>query len=751
MEDTLKTTGNERTESLTITGMTCANCAARVEKELVNHKGVDKAFVNLATEKATVTYHESATTLNELIQGVEQIGYGAIVNDEAHKQEAEEFKEKETKHLFWQLVISGLFSAPMVIAMMMSMAGMHSNAFVQFLHLPWVQLILTTPVQFFIGARFYKNAYHAIKTGAPNMDVLVAMGTSAAFFLSVYNGFFSSTSTDLYFESSAVIITLILLGKYMEQSAKGKTGKAIKQLMELQAKTARVIRGNEEIDVPIEEVQLAEQVRIRPGEKVPVDGKILTGSSSFDESMLTGESLPVEKTVGDTVIGGTVNINGTLVVETDKIGNETALAQIIKMVEEAQGSKAPIQKVADRISAIFVPVVLGIALLTLLATGWIGGDWNTAIIHAVAVLVIACPCALGLATPTAIMVGTGLGAKKGILIKGGEYLEKTAKIEAVLLDKTGTLTKGKPEVTDILVNDAQLTEVEFIRYATAVEKYSEHPLGVAIYQYGLSQQITELPVVTDFKVAVGSGVTAQLDGKMVQIGARRLFRQEKIDFETVEAQIVALEKTGKTVMLMAIDGVCVGLIAVADQVKDSSNEAVAALKNQGIAVYLLTGDNKRTADTIGESVGIQSEHIFADVLPQDKADYVAKLQNQGFVVAMVGDGINDAPALALADIGIAMGTGTDIAMEAADITLMRGDLSSISEAIQLSKKTMRKIKQNLFWAFIYNVVGIPFAAIGLLNPIIAGGAMAFSSVSVLINSLSLNRAKLNGSKNKQSL
>lgn len=732
---------NEKTDSLTITGMTCANCAARVEKELANHTGVENAFVNLATEKATITYDGSATNLMELIKGVEHIGYGAIVNDDAHKKEAEEFKEKETKHLFWQLIISGILSAPMVIAMIMSMVGIHDNSFVQLLHLPWVQLILTTPVQFFIGARFYKNAYHTIKTGAPNMDVLVAMGTSAAFFLSVYNGFFSTRSSDLYFESSAVIITLILLGKYMEQSAKGKTGKAIKQLMELQAKTARVIRNNEEIDVPIEEVALAEHLRIRPGEKVPVDGVIIEGYSSFDESMLTGESLPVEKVVGDNVIGGTVNINGTLIVEANKIGNETALAQIIKMVEEAQGSKAPIQKVADRISSIFVPIVLVIAFATLLISGFVIGDWNLAIIHAVAVLVIACPCALGLATPTAIMVGTGLGAKHGVLIKGGEYLEKAATIEAVMLDKTGTLTKGKPEVTDIIISDELITEAEFVHYATALEKYSEHPLGVAIYQYGVERKQGELPKVVDFQAAVGSGVSAVINQQKVQIGARRMFLEAGIDFAQFEAKIIELEKTGKTVMLMAIDEKCVGMIAVADQVKESSAAAVAALQKQGIAVYLVTGDNKRTADTIGASVGIASEHIFAEVLPQDKADYVAKLQAEGLVVAMVGDGINDAPALALADIGMAMGTGTDIAMEAADITLMRGDLSSISEAIRLSKKTMRKIKQNLFWAFIYNVVGIPFAAFGLLNPIIAGGAMAFSSVSVLINSLSLNKAK----------
>lgn len=732
-----------QTQSLNITGMTCANCSARVERELKKQPGVASAFVNLATEKATVTFDDAQTNVPALIHSVVRIGYGAVPDDSAHAQQMQDEKAQHAQRLKRDFIISACLSVPLVVAMVLALMGFSNNPVVAFLHQPWVQLLLATPVQFWIGARFYRNAYHAIKTGAPNMDVLVAMGTSAAYALSVYNGFFAGDHThQLYFESSAVIITLILLGKYLEQAAKGRTSQAIKQLMRLQAKTAWVMRNGMEIAIPVESVQVGDLVRVRPGEKVPVDGVIVENACAIDESMLSGESMPVEKTVGDKIIGGTISLNGAPLLRATKVGSQTALAQIIRMVQDAQGSKAPIQKIADRISAVFVPVVLAVALLTFIITGLVTSNWQIGILHAVSVLVIACPCALGLATPTAIMVGTGLGAKNGILIKGGEYLEKTAQINTIILDKTGTITAGRPEVTDwITAPGAQ--EDKMLCMATALEHNSEHPLAAAIDRHGQTALHNQpLPAVQNFQTYAGAGVSGQIDGQTVVIGTRALLQQQGVATEAIEAEIQALEKQGKTVMLLACDGIYQGMVAVADQVKPTSAEAIAALQARQIEVYLLTGDNARTAQAIGAQVGIDFAHIFAEVLPQDKAAYVKKLQDQGKIVAMVGDGINDAPALAQADIGMAIGTGTDIAMEAADMTLMRGDLCSIGEAITLSQKTMRKIKQNLFWAFIYNTIGIPFAAFGLLSPIIAGAAMAFSSVSVVLNSLSLGRADI---------
>lgn len=735
-------TAPTQTQSLNITGMTCANCSARVERELKKQSGVTNAFVNLATEKATVTFDPLAINVPALIQSVERIGYGAIIDDSAHQQQLQQEKNQQAHSLKRDFIISACLSVPLVGAMLLSFMGLNNNPIIRFMHQPWVQLVLATPVQFWVGLRFYRNAYHAIKTGAPNMDVLVAMGTTAAYALSLYNGFFSNNHSNLYFESSAVIITLILLGKYLEQAAKGKTSQAIKQLMQLRAKTAWVVRDGQEVAVPVEDVQVGDIVRVRPGEKVPVDGMITENTCVIDESMLTGESLPVEKKVGDKIIGGTLNLNGAPLMRTTEVGSQTALAQIIHMVQEAQGSKAPIQKIADRIAALFVPAVLIIALLTLIITGLITGNWQTAIIHAVAVLVIACPCALGLATPTAIMVGTGLGARNGILIKGGEYLEKTAQVNAVILDKTGTITAGQPTVTDWLPAQNMQSE-KFASMVTALEKLSEHPLAAAIVRYGEKQlDQTALPVINDFQNQTGAGVRGRIDEQSIVIGTRALMQQEGVSTEDIEPNIVQLESDGKTVILAAANGAYCGMIAVADQVKPTSKQAIEALQKRQIEVYLLTGDNTRTAHAIGEQVGLDKKHIFAEVLPQDKAAYVKKLQAQGKIVAMVGDGINDAPAIAQADIGMAIGTGTDIAMETADMTLMRGDLRSIGEAITLSQKTMRKIKQNLFWAFIYNTVGIPFAALGLLSPIIAGAAMAFSSVSVVLNSLSLNRVKI---------
>lgn len=722
-----------RNETLVITGMTCANCSARVEKELQQQPGVKEATVNLATEKATISYDET-TSSQALITAIENIGYGAIIYDEAHQATIFEEQQKYIKKMRSELIISTLLTAPLMIAMIASLLGVHAN-WVMFFHQPIVQLLLATPVQFVIGARFYKGAFHALKTKAPNMDVLVAMGTSAAYFLSVYMGFFTNNSGSLYFESSAMIITLILLGKYLEQSAKSKTGNAIRQLMDLQAKTALVIRDGQEYTVAIEEVTLEDTVIVLPGGQIPVDGEILSGSAAIDESMLTGESVPVEKKEQDQVFGGTINTNGSLKIQATNLGSNTVLAKIIRMVEDAQGSKAPIQQIADKISSIFVPTVLIVAFVTLLLTGFLSNNWESAIIHSVSVLVIACPCALGLATPTAIMVGTGLGAKQGILIKGGEALQKATEITSVILDKTGTITVGKPEVTAF-----ESQEPTALATLVALEKNSEHPLAKAIVHYGAN--LTTVPEVTNFTVLPGAGITGEVAGQEYFVGTRKLMTEIAVDFTAFHTRAQKWEEEGQTVMFMSDKQHVLAVIAVADQIKPSSPQAIARLQEQGIAVYMITGDNQLAANYIGQKVGIPAENIFAEVLPADKQKHVAQLQNQKEIVAMVGDGINDAPALALADIGIAMGNGTDVAMETAEITLMNSDLQSLGKMIDLSQVTLKKIKQNLFWAFFYNVIGIPFAAFGLLNPIIAGGAMAFSSVSVLLNSLSLNRKKL---------
>ncbi|WP_202982253.1 heavy metal translocating P-type ATPase [Vagococcus coleopterorum] len=732
---------SNKTETLAISGMTCANCSGRVEKELNNQPGVKQASVNLATERATVEYDDT-TSVDKLITSVEAIGYGALVYDDQHKEEIAAGKAEEAAKMKRDLIISACLSLPMVIGMILMMVGVQ-NPVIDFIHKPWVQLALATPVQFWIGWRFYKGAYHAIKTKAPNMDVLVAMGTTAAYLLSIYNGFFSQNSHELYFESSAVIITLILLGKYLEQNAKNKTSGAIKQLMALQANEATVIRDGKTLTISADEVVVGDHVQVKPGSQVPVDGVILEGQTTIDESMLTGESLPIEKNVGDKVYGGTINTTGSLVFEAKQIGSETALSRIIRMVEEAQGSKAPIQAVADKIASVFVPIVLVIALLTLIITGLLTKNWETALIHSVSVLVIACPCALGLATPTAIMVGTGLGAKNGILIKGGEALERAARINAIVIDKTGTLTKGQPEVTEFESTSSQFSADEWLGILASLESRSEHPLAQAIVTYADNLGLgTDYPV-SEFEAIVGSGLTGKIDGTKYYVGTRRLMESHDIPLTLGQLERVGnLEIEGKTAMYLANEKEICAIIAVADQLKESSAEAVAKLKEQGVDVFMLTGDNQRTAEYIGEQVGLDSRHIYAEVLPEDKANYVKLLEDKGKFVAMVGDGINDAPALAVADVGIAMGTGTDIAMETADVTLMTGDLKQLPKMIKLSKLTMRKIKQNLFWAFIYNTIGIPFAALGLLNPMVAGGAMAFSSVSVLLNSLSLNRQKL---------
>ncbi len=727
---------------LKITGMSCAACSARIEKRLNKFEGV-KASVNLATQRASIEYDSSKIKSADLIKAVEALGYSAEKVENISQDREKEEREKEIKKLKWEFIAAAVLSSPLLLAMVFMLV----NIDIPFLHNEYFQLIIATPVQFIIGFRFYKNAYHALRAKSANMDVLVAMGTSAAYFFSIYNAFFvehmeGMMMKELYFEASSVIITLVLLGKYLEAVAKGKTSEAIKKLMGLQAKTARVIRNGMEQDIPVEDVEVGDIVVVRPGEKIPVDGKIIEGSSAVDESMLTGESLPVEKKEGDLVIGATINKYGTFKFEATKVGKDMALSQIIKMVEDAQGSKAPIQKIADQVSGIFVPSVMGIALLTFLIWYFAVGNFTSAIVSAVSVLVIACPCALGLATPTAIMVGTGKGAENGILIKGGEYLEMAYKLNAVVLDKTGTITKGQPEVTDI-ISLGGLTQSEILKISAISEKPSEHPLGVAIYEKGKAE-LGNLPDPDKFEAIPGRGIMAITEGKTIYIGTRKLMAEKGIELANSESVIVNLEDEGKTAMLVSVDDRIEGIIAVADTVKENSKSAIEDLQRMGIEVYMITGDNKRTANAIAKQVGISN--VLAEVLPENKAEEVERLKKQGKVVGMVGDGINDAPALATADIGMAIGTGTDVAIEAADITLMRGDLRSIPMAIKLSRRTMRKIKQNLFWAFIYNIVGIPFAAFGMLNPIIAGGAMAFSSVSVVTNSLSLKRYKLAGEK-----
>jgi Cu+-exporting ATPase len=653
------------------------------------------ATVNLATGKAAITAEGGQVKPNELMEIITRLGYGAeMVQDVGQDFDREkEARWREIRHLRRETLLSAVLSAPLILAMLFSLFKLN----VAWMHDWRFQIILATPVQFYIGFRFYRNAYFALRAASPNMDVLVAMGTSAAFFYSVYNSFFQKMMPgmmmkDLYFEASATIITLILLGKYLEAVAKGKTSAAIRKLMDLRAKTARVIRDGAEKDIPVEEVGAGDTVIVRPGEKIPVDGTILEGNSAVDESMLTGESLPVEKNAQDPVIGATLNKYGSFSFKATKVGKETVLSQIIQLVEEAQGSKAPIQKIADRVSGVFVPVVLGIAVTTFLVWTFGANNLKMGIISAVAVLVIVCPCALGLATPTAIMVGTGKGAEKGILIKGGEHLEKAYRINAVVFDKTGTLTKGQPELTD-LIHLGELPRAELLALAAGAEKKSEHPLGAAVSEYAQTK-LGESREPEKFIAIPGRGVSAVVSGREVWIGTRKLMREKQVDLHDSEKIAEELENKGKTVMFMAVQAQLAALIGVADVVKEDSAAAVADLMKLGIEVYMITGDNLRTAKAIAAQVGISN--ILAEVLPEHKAEEVERLKQSGKVVAMVGDGINDAPALATADIGMAIGTGTDIAMEAADITLMWGNLGSIAAAIRLSRRTMAKIRQNLF-------------------------------------------------------
>ena len=717
--------------SLAIEGMSCAACSARIDKKLNNTPGVVNASVNLLTNQAMVEYDPQVISVSEIEKAVDNLGYQAHWIDKREFQVDSPDDNTEIKKLRLLLGASIILAFPLILNMILMLFKVQ----VPLLHNPYLQIALATPVQFIIGYRFYRSAFLALRSGGSNMDVLVVLGTSAAYLFSLYNIYFQGDRQNIYFEASATIITLVLLGKYLEERAKNKTSEAIRVLSGLQPRSARVIRQGEEIDVPIAEVRTGDMVVIRPGERIPVDGIVQEGISSVDESMLTGESLPVEKRPGDEVVGASINKNGSLKFVVTRTGQDTTLAQIIRIVEEAQESKAPIQKLADQVSGIFVPTVMGIALLTFTLQFWFSGNINTAIITAVAVLVIACPCALGLATPTAIMVGTGKGAENGLLIKGGEYLQLLQKLDVVVLDKTGTITRGEPTLTDIITL-GHYGRDEVLRWAGILEKRSEHPLGEAIYASARGQ-FGDLPDPEDFNNFPGQGVTGKNDNLALTIGNRSFMHNQGIDTTGSETQAIELEETGKTAMYLAIDGILAGLLAVADTIKDNAVDAIQALKDINLEVYMISGDNQRTALAIARQVGIET--VLAEVLPERKAEEVEKIRQSGKIVAMVGDGINDAPALATADIGIAIGTGTDVAMETANIVLTSGDLRGIPAAIKLSRRTMRIIKQNLFWAFFYNSIGIPFAALGFLSPVIAGAAMAFSSVSVVSNSLRLRR------------
>ena len=741
---------NQNKKTFSIKGMHCASCVMVLERSLKKVDGVLQATVNLATEKATVTYDPIKVTDEKLSSAVSNVGYQALITEEI-KTEDDEQKEKqqELKSLKFKVIVSLILGGLILwggFPGLMKTAPMILQNF-------WVQLLLATPVQFWAGFAFYRATISALKHRTANMDTLVAIGTTVAYVYSVFVTVLPQLVTKVgiepmpYFDTAAIIIGLILLGRYFEAKAKAGTSEAIKKLIGLQAKTARVLRDGKEIDLPISEVIIGDIIRVRPGEKIPVDGIIADGESSIDESMITGESMPVDKAKGDVVVGATMNKTGSFTFKATKVGGETMLAQIIKLVQEAQGSKAPIQRLADLVSSYFVPVVLMLAILTF-AVWYIFGPAPTllfALLNMVAVLIIACPCAMGLATPTAIMVGTGKGAEHGILIKDAESLETAHKINTIVFDKTGTLTKGEPEVTDI-VSFGSTGQDELLKLAGSIEKGSEHSLAEAIVKAAEAKQFS-LSKVEKFQAIPGHGVEGVINGKRIVFGNKRLIDKEGINISSASKQISDMEDNGKTVMMIGTENKLIGLIAVADIIKESAKEGLLALQKLGIEVAMITGDNKRTANAIGRKLGI--ERILAEVLPDQKESEVRKIQAEGKVVAMVGDGINDAPALAAADVGIAMGTGTDVAIEAADITLINKDLRSVAMAVVLSKKTMRTIRLNLFWAFSYNVILIPVAMGALypffhllLNPIFASVAMATSSVSVVSNSLLLKRKKI---------
>ncbi|WP_337884461.1 heavy metal translocating P-type ATPase [Fischerella thermalis] len=749
--------------NLKLRGMSCASCANTIEDAIRSVRGVNECSVNFGAEQATVTYDPRKTSPKAICDAVNAVGYSAqpmqdndlfIADDDAEQQA----RQTENRALVRKVWVGGMISAILVIGSLPMMTGLSIPFIPMWMHNPLLQLVLATPVLFWCGASFFINAWKALKRHAATMDTLVAIGTGAAYLYSLFPtfqpGFFTERGLppDVYYEAAVVIITLILLGRLLENRAKGQTSQAIRKLIGLQAKTARVIRNGKEVDIAIAEVIEGDIVLVRPGEKIPVDGEIIDGSSTIDEAMVTGESVPVKKQPGDEVIGATINKTGSFKFRATRVGKDTFLAQIVKLVQQAQGSKAPIQKLADQVTGWFVPAVIAIAIATFIIWYNIMGNVTMALITTVGVLIIACPCALGLATPTSIMVGTGKGAENGILIKGAESLELAHKLKTVVLDKTGTITQGKPTVTDfVTVNGtANNNELNLLRLAASVERNSEHPLAEAVVNYAQSQGV-ELTDTQEFEAIAGSGVQGYVSNQLVQIGTHRWMNELSINTSALQEHWDRLEYLGKTVIWIAVNSKIQGIMGIADAVKPSSVNAIRALQKMGLEVVMLTGDNRRTAEVIAREVGIK--RVFAEVRPDQKAETVEQLQSEGKIVAMVGDGINDAPALAQADVGMAIGTGTDVAIAASDITLISGDLQGIVTAIQLSRATIRNIRQNLFFAFIYNVAGIPIAAgilfpfFGwLLSPIIAGAAMAFSSVSVVTNALRLRnfRAKTIG-------
>jgi P-type Cu+ transporter len=758
----MNTTANTEKINLKLRGMSCASCASSIEQAISNVPGVESCNVNFGAEQAAIQYNSRQTSIEDIQDAIKEAGYSAYSLPTQEMVKGEDDQEKatrrlESRDLKLKIIVGGTISLLLIFGSLPMMAGLNLPFIPTWLHNSWLQLILTAPVQFWCGYRFYIGAWKAFKRHAATMDTLIALGTSAAYFYSlfatVFPNFFLSQGLmpEVYYETAAVVITLILLGQWFENRARGQTSTAIRKMMGLQAKDARVIRDGREIDLPINEVQINDTILVRPGEKVPVDGEIISGNSTIDEAMVTGESIPVKKEPGDEVIGATLNKTGSFKFKATRVGTDTVLAQIVQLVQDAQGSKAPIQRLADRVTGWFVPVVIAIAIATFVLWFTIMGNVSLALITTVGVLIIACPCALGLATPTSVMVGTGKGAENGILIKGAESLELAHKLQTIVLDKTGTITQGKPTVTDYQTVRSPLghisdgAELKLLQLVAAVERNSEHPLAEAVVRYTQSQDI-DLIESDDFNAIAGSGVQGTVSDYLVQIGTQRWMSELGIKTASLQQQKDTWEAEAKTVVLVAVDSELQAIMGIADAVKPSSVAAIKALRKLNLEVVMLTGDNQKTAEAIARQVGIV--RVEAEVRPEQKAAKIRELQKEGKIVAMVGDGINDAPALAQADVGIAIGTGTDVAIAASDITLISGELQGIVTAIELSKATINNIRQNLFFAFIYNILGIPIAAgilfpfFGwLLNPIIAGGAMAFSSVSVVTNALRLRNFK----------